>query len=234
MATFILVPGAWLGGWCWDDVAQLLRAAGHGVITVTLTGLAERAHLLTTEIGLDTHVGDVADILVGEDLGDAILVGHSYGGTVIASLAERVPERLRCLVFLDASVPDDGQSNNDTLPPELVAMIRESAHRGGDGWRVPPPAPTDWRLDEELRARLTPHPLRSLEQPAALRSAASRRVRRAFLRTSPPTSFYQQILERARVDGWYWRELEGGHYAMITAPLVVATALIELERQGAR
>jgi pimeloyl-ACP methyl ester carboxylesterase len=238
VSTFVLVPGAWLGGWCWRAVIPPLRAAGHRVFAPTLTGLAERAHLLTRATGLATHVRDVIDVLVASDLREVILVGHSYGGTVVSDVAGRVPERLGCLAFLDASVPLDGQSNNDALPRDLVERIHDDARRAGDGWLLPPPPVHDWGLDPEMqgwvRGRLAPHPLKSLEDPVALPPGALHPSRRAFLRTSSPSSFYQRFLERARDDGWYWRELAGGHFAMLTAPEVVAEALLELARVCAR
>jgi pimeloyl-ACP methyl ester carboxylesterase len=120
MATFLCVPGAWLGGWCWRDVAGALQASGHTVIAATLTGLGERAHLLTRRIGLRTHVADIAGLVRYRDLSGVVLVGHSYGGTVITAVAEQVPERIRLLVYLDASVPRDGESNNDVVGPEMA------------------------------------------------------------------------------------------------------------------
>src|SRR5215470_5528053 len=232
MATFVLVPGAWLGGWCWRDVAHLLRSAGHDAIAITLTGLAERAHLLTPAVGLDTHVEDVARALVYENLHDVILVGHSYGGVVVTTAAARVSERLRSLVYLDASIPENGRSNNEVLPSRIGEMIRESARDAGDGWRVPPPADVDWGLDDDTHAwvvsRLTPHPLKSLEDPAHLLGGTLTAVPRAFLRTSPSSGAYQPFFERARREGWLCHELDGGHYAMLTAPKVVATALLSL------
>jgi pimeloyl-ACP methyl ester carboxylesterase len=111
-------------GWCWRDVALLLRSAGHAAVGITLTGIDERAHLLTPAVRLDTHVEDVVGALVYEDLQDVFLVGHSYGGTVITAAAARVRERLRGLVYLDASVPTNTQSNNDILPPRIRAMVR--------------------------------------------------------------------------------------------------------------
>jgi NAD(P)-dependent dehydrogenase (short-subunit alcohol dehydrogenase family)/pimeloyl-ACP methyl ester carboxylesterase len=236
MATFVLVPGAWLGGWCWRDVAHLLRSAGHDAIAITLTGLAERAHLLTPPVGLDTHIDDVTGALLYENLHDVILVGHSYGGVVVTAAAARVRERLRSLVYLDASIPEHGRSNNDVLPPHIGEMIRESARLDGDGWRVPPPAAIDWGLDDDTRAwvvpRLTPHPLKSLEDPAHLLGEKLAAVPRVFLRTSPSSGAYQPFFERARAEGWLCHELDGGHYAMLTAPDVVATALLSLAREG--
>ncbi len=105
MSTFVLIHGAWHGGWCWERVAPLLRAAGHAVHTPTLTGLAERADLLNPEVGLETHLADLADLLTGADLREAILVGHSYGGMLITGMAERLPARLGHLIYLDAVAP---------------------------------------------------------------------------------------------------------------------------------
>ena len=169
MAIFLFVPGAWLGGWCWRHVSAPLQAGGHTVIAATLTGLGERAHLLTPRTGLHTHVDDIAGLLHYRDLSGVILVGHSYGGMVITAVAERVPERIRMLVYLDASVPRDGESNNDVVGPEMAAQLRADAHSGGDGWRVPPAAYVAARLADAIRPwveeRLTPHPLRSFEEP---------------------------------------------------------------------
>ena len=105
MATFVLVHGAWHGGWCWKKVAPLLRSAGHEVYTPTLTGLGERDHLLTRDIGLDTHIQDIVNVLEYEELTQVVLVGHSYGGMVVTGVAERAHERLRQLVYLDAATP---------------------------------------------------------------------------------------------------------------------------------
>src|SRR5713101_2147973 len=108
--TFVLVHGAWHGGWCWRRVSDRLRKAGHQVFTPTLTGLGERSHLARPDIGIDTHIEDVAKVFELEDLNDVILVGHSYGGMIITGAAEKVVDRLRHLVYLDAMVPQDGQT----------------------------------------------------------------------------------------------------------------------------
>ena len=105
MATFVLVHGGWAGGWQWREVASLLRAAGHDVFTPTLTGLGERVHLASPDVGLDTHIQDILMVLEYEELRDVILVGYSYSGMVITGVAERAPERLAHLVYLDAYVP---------------------------------------------------------------------------------------------------------------------------------
>jgi pimeloyl-ACP methyl ester carboxylesterase len=229
MAAFVLVPGAWLGGWCWRDVAESLRAQGHLAIATTLTGLGERAHLLRPDTGLDTHVDDVVALVRDRDLNDVVLVGHSYGGTVITAVAERLPQQIRSLVYLDGSVPQDGQSNNDVLGPMRAEQIRQDALSRGDGWRVPPGSTAGWGLSASMRAwvepRLTAHPLRSLDDRVRLQSKAAASLPRAFLRTSTQSAFYARLMEQARGAGWHCRDIGGGHYPMFTNAEAVAAAL---------
>jgi pimeloyl-ACP methyl ester carboxylesterase len=232
MVKFLFVPGAWLGGWCWRDVAADLEAAGHSAVCPTLTGLGERAHLLSPEIGLETHVADILGVLEFQDLRDVVLVGHSYGGTVITAVAEQASRRIRRLVYLDASVPRDGQSNNDVVGPEIAAQLRLAAKSSGGGWRVPPAAYVLERPAAALRPwieqRLTPHPLRCFEEPVQLGSTDTAALPRAFLRTSLQSPLYTNLIDRAREAGWYCRDLKGGHYPMFTEPQAVAAALAEL------
>jgi pimeloyl-ACP methyl ester carboxylesterase len=232
MAIFLLVPGAWLGGWCWRDVATSLRASGHRVIAATLSGLGERSHLLSKDIDLETHIADVIGYFQYRDLKEVTLVGHSYGGTVITAVAERVPERIRLIVYLDASVPRDGQSNNDVIGPTMAAQLRAAAELKGQGWRVPPATYVVARLkDHSLRswveARLTPHPLLSFDGRVQLRSREAAALPRAFIRTTQ-SDLYQDLLDRARKAGWFCHEIGGGHYAMLSEPEAVASALREL------
>ena len=152
--TFVLIPGAWLGEWCWRGVTRRLGDVGLTSIAVTLPGLGERAHLLKPDIGLDAHVSDVVSLLREKDLRNVVLVGHSYGGTVITAVAAQMPELVRCLIYLDGSVPQDGQSNNDVLGSERAGRIRAAAHDWGEGWRVPPPALSDWALPHTIKAGL--------------------------------------------------------------------------------
>jgi pimeloyl-ACP methyl ester carboxylesterase len=116
MATYVLVPGAWLGGWAWHDVAETLRDEGHEVYPVTLTGLGERVHLGRAEVDLETHITDVVNTIVANDLDDVILVGHSYAGTVVGGVADRVPERLERVVFVDTAPLADGMAATDIYP----------------------------------------------------------------------------------------------------------------------
>ena len=128
MATFVVVHGAWGGSWSWNKfVVPKLRAKGHDVFPVTLTGLGERSHLANADVDLETHIQDVVNVLHYEDLRDVILVGHSYGGNIITGVADRCPERLRQLVYLDAATPTDGTSSADATGrrEELERRLRE-------------------------------------------------------------------------------------------------------------
>jgi pimeloyl-ACP methyl ester carboxylesterase len=232
MATFLMIPGAWLGGWCWGGVEAPLRANGHRIVSATLTGLGERAHLASRETSLETHVADVVNLFHWRDLHDVTLVGHSYGGTVITGVAEQIADRIGRLVYLDASVPRDGESNDDVIGSTMAAQLRASALSDGDGWLVPPADYVTARLtDDRLRSwvskRLTPHPLRPFSEPVRLGSSAAAALPRAFIQTTR-SPLYDGLMARAREAGWPCREIGGGHYAMFTQPAVVARALHEL------
>ncbi|HUH41378.1 MAG TPA: alpha/beta fold hydrolase, partial [Castellaniella sp.] len=137
--TYVLVHGAWHGGWCWARVAGPLRRQGHRVLTPTLTGLGERCHLLSPRITLETFIQDIVHVLNFEDLSEVILVGHSFAGLVISGVADRVPQRIRQLVYLDAFLMDPGKSVFDTLAPDLVARLRDAAATTG-ALAIPRPA----------------------------------------------------------------------------------------------
>jgi len=137
MSTFVIVPGITSGGWYLGQVATLLGAAGHVVFRPTLTGLGERAHLLSPAIDLATHIQDVWGVLEYEDLQAVILVGHSYGGVVITGGAERLPHRLIHLVYLDALVPADGEAAVDLMAPAAVSQLEQMVQQDGAGWRLP-------------------------------------------------------------------------------------------------
>jgi len=235
MAVFVIVHGAWSGAHAWRKVRPLLRAAGHDVFTPALTGLGERAHLATREVDLDTHVQDVVGVLEYEDLREVVLLGHSYGGVVITGAADRVTARLAQLVYLDAEVPEDGQSEYDLMPPDERATYEEAARTKGDGWCIPPPVPETLPddLDPDVRwvlSRMVPQPLRTFTQPVRLTSSAST-VPRTYVyctggKSGQPLPPY---VDRARSEpGWVYRELAAGHAAHVTAPNDLADLLLQL------
>src|SRR5262245_54152872 len=138
MKTFVLIHGAMHGGWCWRRVAKRLRSAGYAVFTPTLTGMGERAHLLSSDVGVTTHVRDIVGVLPFEDLVESMLVGHSYAGMVMSAVAEEVAGRLAHLVYLDAFTRRQGESALDLEPPGTAEAFAESARTQGDGWLLRP------------------------------------------------------------------------------------------------
>ncbi|HEU5322588.1 MAG TPA: alpha/beta fold hydrolase [Methylomirabilota bacterium] len=230
IGTFVLVHGAWHGGWCWVKVARLLRDAGHEVFTPTLTGLGERAHLARPEVDLEAHIQDVVAMLEAEELRQVTLVGHSYAGAVITGAAARAGARLGQLVYLDAFVPEAGRSLLDYVGPERAAALREAARAQGEGWRVPPFPPerygvTSQRDTEWLSRRLVAQPLRTFEQP--LPAAGGERLRRTYVYCAKPAiGPFDQFAERLREDRkWTFHEVRTGHDAMVTAPGEIAKIL---------
>ncbi len=237
MATFVLVHGTGHGGWCWQKVRPLLRAAGHEVFTPTLSGLSDRSHLLACDIDLRTHITDVANLISYEDLADVVLVGHSYAGMVVTGVAAQAPERLRLLVYLDAYVPDDGQSEADLWPAEMRAAIEADAGTGG-GLR-PPPTPeflgiTDPAMADWVKARVTPQALATYTQPVPAGNARSAALPRVFIHCTagPTTPLFATFAARARARNWTVREIAAGHDVMLTAPQEIAALLIAVA--GAR
>ena len=242
MATFVLVHPAWFGGWCWKKVATILRARGNEVFAPTLTGLGERAHLANREVGLGTHIEDVVNVLKFEDIRDAILVGNSSGGMVITGVADRMPERIAHVVYLDAFVPEDGQSLFDIVPSERRQPMHELVQKEGDGWLVPRFAPPQWEKfvpeawhitdQSDLRwvlPRLTATPLGHFTEPVRRINTAAERLPRTYIRcTVFPNPIFDRYAEIAQSGaGWQHRELATSHLPFITNPLELANVLME-------
>jgi pimeloyl-ACP methyl ester carboxylesterase len=231
IGTYVLVHGAWHGGWCWAKVARLLRDAAQEVYTPTLTGLGERAHLARPEVDLETHIQDVVAMLEAEELRQVTLVGHSYGGMVISGVAARTSGRIRQLVYLDAIVPEAGKSLLDYMSPERAQAMRDGAQTQGEGWKVPPFPPerlgvTSQRDTEWLTKHLVPQPLRTFEQP--LPAAGGEKLKRTYVYCSKPASgAFDQFAERLRDDRkWTFHDVKTGHDAMVTAPGEIAKILM--------
>ena len=228
MATFVLCHGGWAGGWQWGEVASLLRSAGHQVFTPTLTGLGERVHLANPDIDLNTHIQDILMVLKYEDLHDVVLLGYSFSGTVITGVAEKAPERIGHLVYLDAFVLEDGQSLADQVGSEIMANFEKAAQMVGDGWRVPhDPPDADRRTDQPLKPTLT---------PLAVTNPAAAALPRTFIYCAqgvqdigPIHLPIAQAAQKAKIDDhWRYRELNTGHMPMWTAPQELAALLLEV------
>jgi len=236
MATYVLVHGGGHGGWCYQRVARLLRAQGHEVLTPTLTGLGERAHLLDQRVDLERHVTDVAAVLRFEDLRNVILVGHSYGGMVITGAADRVPDRVGRLVYLDAATPVNGQSLVDVAGPvinavrpmgEVVDGIELVLQPGPDAgllYGVTDPDDLAWMAE-----RLTPHPWKCFEQPLALSNEDALWAIPQFhiVCTSTLPTRDRDQMARAKAEGRLW-DIDTGHDLMITEPEQTADALLQV------
>ncbi|NGM88291.1 alpha/beta hydrolase [Parapusillimonas sp. SGNA-6] len=234
-STFVLVHGAWHGGWCWSRVAERLRAQGHRVYTPTLTGLGERHHLLHDGITLHTFIDDVVNVLTFEALEDVVLVGHSFGGVVITGVADRVPERLRRLIYLDGFLLENGVSTFDTLPPDVVEKIRAKSQPPGNGAAaaaIPTPQARHLGLSETsdlafVEGRLTPQPLGSYETALALKGPIGNGLPCTYLHcTSPSYGPVEGSRAWVKQQGtWQWGEVAAGHDAMVSHPDAVAEAL---------
>jgi pimeloyl-ACP methyl ester carboxylesterase len=214
MTTFVLVPGMCHGAWCFDDLSASLRTAGHRVLALTLTGVAERAHLLPGGVNLDTHITDVLAAIKADGANGAIdglvLVGHSYGGMVITGVADRIPDRVDALVFLDAVVPHDGEACWDIVNDEERAWYVDVDNTG---FGVPPLPFFD--------DRATAHPLATVMQPLRLQSDLNRFRRRDFVYALdwPGESPLRPSYDRVRNDPrWNCHELDGKHNLMRDNP----------------
>jgi pimeloyl-ACP methyl ester carboxylesterase len=214
-STIVIVHGAWGGGWAFRRVHALLTARGHAVSRVSLTGLGERVHLATAEVGLGTHVEDVVNHVLFEDLSDVVLVGHSYGGMVITGVADRIPERIRRLVYLDAFLPEDGESVQ-TLPfgREGRSSWLKSMEKGG--YIVPPWVAPGQKLPHDV-----PQPLKTFGEPLSLKNAAARRIPATYILTvarSGQEDDFSPYAGRARARGFALEEMEADHNPQWSAP----------------
>ncbi len=222
MATFVLVHGAWHGGWCWSRVSPKLLALGHNVFTPTLTGFGERSHLLSPEIGLETNIVDIENVIRWEDLSEVILVAASYAGMVTTCVADRMPERIAALIYQNAFIASDGVSQNDLLPEWRKVMIEENIE---DAWCMPPPDPKlfgdeDCNDQKWIRSKMTPTAAKTFRDKAHLTGAHSAITNRTYIRaTGYPNETFDRYLNEAKSDpNWRAEVLNTSHDAMITLP----------------
>jgi pimeloyl-ACP methyl ester carboxylesterase len=218
--SFVLVHGAWHGGWCWRRVADKLTQMGHRVFTPTLTGVGERSHLLSPEVNLSTHVTDIVNVIRWEELKDVVLCGHSYGGMVVTGVADRMAERIASLVYLDAFVPESGQSMFDLRPRELPRGLT----------MAPIPAEV-FKVNERDRVwidrQCTPHPLASMTEKLTLTGAYRAVRRKVYIRALDyPSPAFEPTYERLKADpGWTAHALPCGHDVMVDMPDALAELL---------
>lgn len=249
MATYVLVHGGWHGAWCWKKVIPLFQQAGHRLVTPTLTGLGEKADLLTPEVGLSTHIQDVVQSIEENQLNEVILLGHSYSGMVITGVVDRIPEQIGHLVYLDAALPRDGESMAD-LAPLVISSFRRQARAHGDAWRVDPQreAPLGiggvYGVTQEpdlswVRSLVGPQSLKTFEEPLHLKDPdiVSKKPR-TFIRCTGSSfamvfrDVMRHLIARRTLaptdPGWRLRQLPTGHDCMITMPRELTDLLLEI------
>ncbi len=239
MSNYVLVHGAWRGSWIWKHVRKELQARGHEVFAPTLTGIGERCHLLSPQVNLETHIADVINLIRWEELTGVVLCGHSYGGCVVTSVADRIPAKVSALFFVDAFVPENGQSLHDTLPPDARNEQLEAAKNVGEGWKTPPipaeafnvnPRDRDW-VDQQS----TPHPLACFQQPARLTGAINRIEDITYLlATGWGPSPFPQFYDKAKARGWRTLTLACGHDVMLDQPEELTRELLAISSRTTR
>ena len=220
--TFVLVHGAWHGGWCWSKVASTLRGRGHTVVTPTQTGLGERSHLLRPGIDLATHVADIVSVLRWERLSDVVLCGHSYGGFVISGVAEEMPALIRSIVFFDAFLPGNGDTIQKVTGPAVQDAVRAALQRGALG--VPPRSAEAFGVNEADRKWVddlcVPQPIGTFTSPIALSGARERVAHKTYIRAKGyhNPSFDRAFAAAQSDPSWHCHHLPCGHDVMVDMP----------------
>jgi pimeloyl-ACP methyl ester carboxylesterase len=228
--TFLVCHGAWGGGWSWKKMHPLMQAAGHRLLAPNYTGLGDRIHLANPEVGLETHIQDIVNVIKYEDLRDVVLLGHSYGGMVATGVADRAREFIRQMIYLDAFVPRDGQSLLDLLPQSEQQRMRDGAAAGG-GWRIPPnPAPPDTPPEdiEWLNARRADMPFKCFETKLKLTQGETNLPRHYIYcsRKEAGKDPFAQFATRLKNDpAWRYFEIDASHSPNVTAPEPLMTLL---------
>jgi len=230
--TFVLVHGAWHGGWCWRRVADLLEQGGHKVFTPTLTGLGERSHLLRAGINVSTHVADVVNVLKWERLSDVVLCGHSYGGLVVSGAAEQMADKIGSIVFLDAFLPENGDAMAD-LTSQAVRDGLKSATERGDLGVAPRPAAAFLVNEKDqawVDALCVPQPIGCMTEKLKLTGARERIGKKAYIRAAAyPNPGFDKAYARVKADpAWRTYQVPCGHDVMVDMPQRLAEILLEV------
>ena len=235
MATFLVTHGAWSAGWVWKKMRPLMRAAGHEIFTPTHTGLGERLHLAHAGITLDTHIDDISNVIVHEDLSDVYLIGHSYGGMVARGVADRMFDRLKHVIYLDAFVPKHGDSMLSLATPAQRERWLTLAKSEGEGWRVTPnPMPPDTPAEDIawITPRRHPQPLKSITQPINLGNRTPRLPNSFIYCTKTgPGDMFGPFARAAKADtSWRYFEIDASHNPHVTTPEALARILDDIAR----
>ncbi|NRR29652.1 alpha/beta fold hydrolase [Oxalobacteraceae bacterium] len=239
--TFVLVHGAWYGGWCWDKVARMLRAQGHSVSTPTCPGVGEQAHLLSAQLNLSTYITSICNHLEYENLNEVILVGSGFAGVVISGVADRLPQRINSLVYVDAMVLESGLSIFEAQPAAVTRKRLEQVAAEGKGIAIPPPPLASYGVGDRatldwLGARLTPQPVATYQEKLVLRHPLGNGRPRIYVDcVAQPFEPLVEIKKKLKTQpGWTWMALASQHDPMISEPRLLADLLggLALALQG--
>jgi pimeloyl-ACP methyl ester carboxylesterase len=226
--TFVLVHG----GWCWRRVSDLLEKKGHKVFVPTMTGLGACSHLLNKDVSLTTHITDTVNLIKWENLSNIVLVGHSYGGMIINGVAEQMADKIASIVFLDAFVPENGESLAATASQPVKDAIAAALGRGDIALK-PVPAKV-FRVNEKDQAwvdeKCTPQPIAALTEKATFTGARERIARKAFVRAKgyPSVTFDANLAKLKAMPAWKTYEMTAGHDAMVDQPDRLTEILLEV------
>lgn len=228
MSNFVFVHGGMIGGTCWKKLRQPLEEKKCVVLTPTLTGLAERKHLTHQNIDLATHIQDVLNIIFYEELEDIVLVGHSYGGMVITGVADKIPTKIKKLIYIAAVLPMSGESMFDAVGPEISAFLYNSAQKG-NGWEVPAGLPESYGIEalEDIRwfkKSSTPHPLKSFQHKLSYDSSSFEKLDKIYIKCAHDSAL-EPMARRAKEMRIPCYEMDAGHFPMITHPETVIELL---------
>jgi pimeloyl-ACP methyl ester carboxylesterase len=222
LKTFVLIPGAFCGSWCWRRVADLLEWQGHKVFTPTLTGLGDRSHLLSKNIDMDTHITDIVNLFRWESLEDVCLVAHSYGGAPGSGALEQIADRVSSIVWLDAFKLENGQAVLDVTSDAVRKKVLDAAEK--DEFSFPPAKASVIFVNEKdqtfVDSKLTPHPIETYKQKIRLSGAIETVARKTYIRIQKyPIPAFDKALAEAKAKSWRTFELpDSGHMAMLDAP----------------
>jgi len=231
---FLLIHGAWHGAWVWNEISEILRYQGHSVSTPNLTGLGEKKHLLSSKITIETFIEDVVNHIVFENLNNIILVGHSFAGSVISGVADRLKNRIKKLIYFDAMILIDGQKPFDISPKETVEQRIELAKKFGNDISIPAPSADafgvfDIKKSLLLEEKLTPHPLSTFQSKLILKNEIGNGIPLSYIFcTKPVYKSLESSREVVRKMKWPIFELNAGHDAMLTHPKETLNLLMKI------
>ena len=231
---FLLIHGAWHGGWVWNEISDILRYQRYSVSTPTLTGLGEKKHLLSSKITIETFIEDVVNHIIFENLNNIILVGHSFAGSVISGVADKLKDRIQKLIYFDAMILIDGQKPFDITPKETVEQRIELAKKFGNNISIPAPSADafgvfDIKKSLLLEEKLTPHPLSAFQSKLILKNEVGNGIPLSYIFcTKPVYKSLESSREVVRKMKWPIFELNAGHDAMLTHPKETLNLLMKI------